>query len=219
MKVLEKLCARARSFPQHIVLFEGEEDRALEAARLIEKDKLARLTLLGDSSKIHSRLEALGIKLETSELLDPKSSPKLEKYAGQLFERRRAKGMTEEQALNAARQPRNYAALMVAANDADGSVGGALNTTADTVRAALWAIGVAPGVSLVSSFFLMLSPRSNLGTDGATLFADCAVVPSRRLPSWRISPSPPPLMPTPCWKSSRGWHCSPFRPGVALNTP
>ena len=66
---------------------------------------------------------------------------------------------------------------MVSANDADGSVGGALNTTADTVRAALLGIGVAPGVSLVSSFFLMLSPRKNLGVDGATLFADCGVVP------------------------------------------
>jgi phosphate acetyltransferase len=85
--------------------------------------------------------------------------------------------MTEEQALQAARLPRNYAALMVSAGDADGSVGGALNTTADTVRAALIGIGVAPGVSLVSSFFLMLSPRKNLGVDGATLFADCAVVP------------------------------------------
>ena len=85
--------------------------------------------------------------------------------------------MTEEQALKAARLPRNYAALMVSAGDADGSVGGALNTTADTVRAALLGIGVAPGVSLVSSFFLMISPRKNLGTDGATLFADSGVVP------------------------------------------
>ncbi len=71
----------------------------------------------------------------------------------------------------------NYAALMVSAGDADGSVGGALNITADTVRAALWGIGVAPGVSLVSSFFLMVSPRHDLGAEGATLFADCAVVP------------------------------------------
>jgi phosphate acetyltransferase len=85
--------------------------------------------------------------------------------------------MTGEQALEAARLPRNYAALMVAAGDADGSVGGALNTTAETVRAALLGIGVAPGGSLVSSFFLMISPRKNLGVDGSTLFADCGVVP------------------------------------------
>jgi phosphate acetyltransferase len=177
MEMLEKLRARARMFPQHIVLFEGEEDRTLEAARLLEKDKLAQLTLLGNVSKINSRLQALGIKLETSQLLDPASSPKLEQYANLLYERRKSKGLTPEQALAAARQPRNYAALMVSADDADGSAGGALNTTADTVRAALWGIGVAPGVSLVSSFFLMLSPRKNLGTEGATLFADCAVVP------------------------------------------
>jgi phosphate acetyltransferase len=135
------------------------------------------VTLLGDVNKIHSRLEALGIKLETSQLLDPVSSPQLKGYATTLYQRRRAKGMTEEQALQAARLPRNFAALMVAAGDADGSVGGALNTTADTVRAALLGIGVAAGVSLVSSFFLMISPRKNLGTDGCTLFADSGVVP------------------------------------------
>jgi phosphate acetyltransferase len=143
----------------------------------METGKLGQVTLLGDIRKIHSRLQALGITLETSNLLDPASSSKLSGYAETLYQRRRAKGMTQEQALLAARLPRNYAALMVAAGDADGSVGGALNTTADTVRAALLGIGVAPGVSLVSSFFLMVSPRKNLGTDGATLFADCGVVP------------------------------------------
>ena len=177
MDILEKLRTRARVFPQHIVLFEGEEDRTLQAAQLIEKDKLAHLTLLGDVTKINGRLAALGVHLESAKLIDPPSSPKLEEYADLLYERRRAKGMTTEQALKAARQPRNFAALMVSAGDADGSVGGALNTTAETVRAALWGIGTAPGVSLVSSFFLMISARKELGTDGALLFADCGVVP------------------------------------------
>ena len=177
MEILERLRTRARVSPQHIVLFEGEEDRTLEAARLIENDKLGSLTLLGNENKINSRLQVLGIKLQSAQLLDPGSGPKLEEYAQRLYERRKAKGMTPDQALAAARLPRNYAALMVSAGDADGSVGGALNTTADTVRAALLGIGVAPGVSLVSSFFLMLSPRKNLGTDGATLFADSGVVP------------------------------------------
>lgn len=177
MDVLEKLRTRARHFPQHIVLFEGEEERTLQAAHLIEKEKLADLTLLGDAAKISTQLKTLGIRLEKAEQLDPSSSPKLQEYADLLYERRRAKGMTPEQALQATSQPRNYAALMVSAGDADGSVGGALNTTADTVRAALLGIGVAPGVSLVSSFFLMLSPRHDLGWEGASLFADCAVVP------------------------------------------
>jgi phosphate acetyltransferase len=177
MEILERLRSRARTFPQRIVLFEGEEDRTLEAAHMIEKEKLAYLTLLGNVDRINSRLQALGITLEISQLLDPASSPKLGAYADALYQRRRAKGMTPEQALQAARLPRNFAALMVSAGDADGSVGGALNTTADTVRAALLGIGVAPAVSLVSSFFLMLSPRKNLGVEGATLFADCGVVP------------------------------------------
>jgi phosphate acetyltransferase len=177
MDILEKLRNRARTSPQHIVLFEGEDDRTLQAAYLIEKDELANLTLLGDVTRINARLQALGLRLESTRLFNPASSPTLEEHANLLYERRRSKGMTPDQALAAARQPRNYAALMVAEGEADGSVGGALNTTAETVRAALWAIGVAPGVSMVSSFFLMLSPRKNLGTDGATLFADCAVVP------------------------------------------
>ena len=177
MEILERLRARASNNPQHIVLFEGEEDRTLQAAGLIERDKLGRVTLLGDVPKIQARLHALGIKLENTDILDPASSPKLNDYATTLYQRRKAKGMTEEQALQATRLPRNFAALMVSAGDADGSVGGALNTTADTVRAALLGIGVARGVSLVSSFFLMLSPRKNLGTDGALLFADSGVVP------------------------------------------
>jgi phosphate acetyltransferase len=175
MDIFEKLSARAQVFPQHIVLFEGEEDRTLEAAQLIEKRKLVDVTLLGDSTKIAAQLQALGIR--NAQHLDPTSSPKLEEYAELLYERRKSKGMTPEQALKAAVQPRIYAALMVSAGDADGCVGGALNTTADTVRAMLWGIGVAPGVSLVSSFFLMLSPRHELGAEGATLFADCGVVP------------------------------------------
>src|SRR5208282_255632 len=117
MEILKKLRARARAFPQHIVLFEGEEDRTLEAAHLIEKEKLADLTLLGDVNKINSRLQALGIRLESSQLLDPAASPNLEQYTDLLYERRRAKGMSLEQAQKATRQPRNFAALMVSAGD------------------------------------------------------------------------------------------------------
>jgi phosphate acetyltransferase len=85
--------------------------------------------------------------------------------------------MTETEALTAARLPRFFAGLMVAAGDADGSVGGALTTTAETVRAALHTIGMSGDFPLVSSFFLMVSPRKELGADGACLFADCAVIP------------------------------------------
>src|SRR5206468_3187888 len=118
-----------------------------------------------------------GITLGSSALLDPAGSGKLKPYAQRLYELRRSRGMTEPEALQTAGLPRFFADLMVAAGDADGSVGGALTTTADTVRAALWTLGLAPGFSLLSSFFVMVSPQKNLGADGACLFADCAVVP------------------------------------------
>jgi len=177
MDILYKLRQRARERPQHIVLFEGEENRTLKAAEAIEKERLARLTLLGNIGKMQARLKELDIVLPGTALVDPAASHKLPSYARSLYERRRAKGMTETEATEAAKLPRVFAGLMVAAGDADGSVGGALNTTADTVRAALWTIGAAPEFPLVSSFFLMVSPRREIGVGGACLFADCAVVP------------------------------------------
>lgn len=177
MDIVSKLRARAKQNPQHIVLFEGEEDRTLAAAEIIEKEKLARVTLLGNADRIQARLKTLGMPPASAALLDPASSDKLKGYAHALYERRRSKGMTETEALENAKIPRCFAGLMVQAGDADGSVGGALNTTADTVRAALWTIGTAPGLSLVSSFFLMVSPNPDLGAEGACLFADGAVVP------------------------------------------
>ncbi len=184
MNVISKLRERAKANPQHIVLFEGEEDRTLHAAEQIEKAGVARVTLLGNVEKIQARRKTLGLTGARAALLDPASGPKLRDYAARLYDRRRAKGLTETEAMETAKIPRFYAGLMVAAGDADGSVGGALTTTAETVRAALWTIGTAPGLSLVSSFFLMVSPRTELGEQGATLFADGAVVPQ---------PTPPQL--------------------------
>ena len=181
MDILAKFRARARQNQRHIVLFEGEEDRTLQAAEQIEREGLTRLTLLGDADRVNARLAAVGVHL-SSPILDPGRSPKLAAYTRLLYERRRAKGMTESEAGDNARIPRVFAGLMLASGDADGSVGGALNTTADTVRAALWTVGVAPGVSLVSSFFLMISPNPELGHQGVMLFADCAVVPEPTAP-------------------------------------
>ena len=103
------------------------------------------------------------------------------KYARLYFERRRAKGITEIEAAGIAAQPLYTAALMVAAGDADGFVGGAVNTTAETVRAALHCIGPAPSAHLVSSAFIIALPNQSFGHNGLLAFADCAVV---------IDPSP-----------------------------
>ncbi len=180
MPILEKLKNRARAYPQHIALPEGEDRRAVAAAARIAREGYARITLLGRGKVIQATAEELGASLAGVALLDPAASPNLDKYAQIYFERRRARGTTLEEAREFAHRPLYFAALMVAAGDADGSVGGAANTTAVTVRAALHAIGLAPEYKLVSGFFLMVVPPRpglELGVGGALLFADCGVVP------------------------------------------
>jgi len=180
MPLLEKLKNRARAQAQHIVLPEGEDGRAIAAAAKIAAEKFARITLLGDVKKIEGAAAAAGLPLAGVELMDPAASSKRESYARIYFENRRSRGVTLEEAREVARRPLYYAALAVAAGDADGSVGGATSTTAETVRAALHSIGLAPECKILSSFFLMvLPPRPGIefGARGALLFADCGVVP------------------------------------------
>jgi len=180
MIILEKLKNRARAYRQHIVLAEGEDRRSILAAARVAAENYAKITLLGRAKVIEATAEELGAELSGFNLLDPAADHRVEKYAQLYFERRRAAGTTREEACAIARRPLYFAALMVAAGDADGSVGGAANTTAETVRAALHSIGLAPQYALLSSFFLMVippRPQLQFGVDGALLFADCGVVP------------------------------------------
>jgi len=108
--------------------------------------------------------------------VDPQSSPEAGRYAALYYQRRRARGVSERDAARIARRPLYFAALMVAAGDADGTVGGASATTAETVRAALHAIGTAPGVRTVSGFFIMAVRQRRFGAGGLLVFSDCAVV-------------------------------------------
>jgi phosphate acetyltransferase len=180
MTLIENLKARARTAPQRIVLPEGEDPRIVEAAGPATREGFAKITLLGRQTTIESVAANLRVPLDGITLVDPAASPRLEAYAQIYYERRRAKGVSFDEARDIARKPLYFAALSVAAGDADGSVGGAANTTGETVRAALHAIGLAPDAKLVSSFFIMVIPLRaglDLGPSGALLFADCAVVP------------------------------------------
>ncbi len=167
--LLEKLKARARATRRRIVFPEGDDPRVIAAARRLREEGLAQPVLI-------SRNSTLGL-----ESVDPASSPRLREYAAYYQQRRASKGVTESEADAIARKPLYFAALMVAMGEADGSVGGCVCTTAETVRAALAAIGPAPGVHTVSGAFLLAHSNPHFGVNGAMTFADCAVV---------IDPSP-----------------------------
>ncbi|MGH9722830.1 MAG: phosphate acetyltransferase [Bryobacteraceae bacterium] len=168
---LAGLKERARRLSKKIVFPEGHDPRIREAAARLAKEGLLQPILVGAAES----------PIPGVTFVDPAASPATSKFASIYYERRRAKGTTQVEAAGIAKKPLYFAALMVAAGDADGTVGGAANTTAETVRAALHAIGARPGVRLVSSVFLMALPDRSFGHNGMMAFADCAVV---------IEPSP-----------------------------
>lgn len=176
MSILDQIRQRAASNLQHIVLPEGEDPRTVAAAGTAARQRLARITILGDEEKVRSAARQVGADLGGVELIDHARANDFDKMVSLLYEARRAKGMTLDEARTALRDPLYYGNLMVRAGRADGSVAGATNTTSHTVRAALQCIGVRPGLKLVSSFFLMALRDQSLGHNGAMIFADCGVV-------------------------------------------
>lgn len=161
------LIARARQRKRTIVFPEGSDARVQEAAARLVRDGVVNPVLIGAKPKDAPS----GLTF-----VDPAHAPAAEKYAALYYERRRSKGITQMEAAEIVRRPLYFAALMVAAGDADGSVGGAANTTAETVRAALHCIGPDPRVHVVSSVFVMALQDRSQGHNGLMAFADCAVV-------------------------------------------
>src|SRR3989441_9938999 len=176
MSILDHIRQRAASNPQHIVLPEGEDPRTVTAASAATRQRLARITILGDEEKVRAAARQAGADLGGVQLIDHRRAGDFEKMVSLLYERRRARGMMIDGARQALRDPLYYCHPMVRAGRADGSVAGATNTTSHTVRAALHCIGVRPGFKLVSSFFLMAMRDQNIGQNGAMIFADCGVV-------------------------------------------
>jgi len=176
MSLLERIRQKAAADPQHIVLPEGEDPRTVVAAAKCARDRLARLTVLGDEEKVRAAAREAGADLGGVQLLDHRRAPDFEKMAALYHELRRAKGMMPDEARLAVRDPLYYGNLLVRDGRADGSVAGATNTTAHTVRAALHCIGIRAGLKIVSSFFVMQLRDSGFGADGALIYADCGVV-------------------------------------------
>lgn len=176
MKALNNIFKRASEAPRHIVLAEGEDPRIIEAAKLATSQGVATIVLLGNVATINAKAEALGISLDSVTLIDPSDSPKAERYAANLFEMRKAKGMTEEKAAELIKDPLYYAQMMVHLGDADGSVNGAVYTTGDVVRSAIQIIGMDKSASMVSSFFLMMLCQPFHDLKGGVIFSDCGLV-------------------------------------------
>jgi phosphate acetyltransferase len=163
---------RARSDRKHIVLPEGDDDRILKSAGPLLLRNVADLTILGDEAQIRLRAAELGVDLDTAKVIDPRHSELRDGFAEQYAQMRKAKGVTLEQARETMRDGSYFGTMLVYNGMVDGMVSGAAHTTAHTVRPAFEIIRTAPGVSTVSSIFLMCLP------DRVLAYGDCAIVPN-----------------------------------------
>lgn len=178
MELMKKLWNAAKADKRRIVLPEGEEERTLSAAEKICQLELAYPILVGDDEKIQSIAKELGVNLDGIEIVNPEKSERLGEYIKEFYELRKNKGMTMEKADRIVRDPLYFGTMMVKLDDADGMVSGAIHTTGDLLRPGLQIIKTTPGVSVVSSFFIMMVPGSKYGEEGMLLFSDCAVNPN-----------------------------------------
>jgi phosphate acetyltransferase len=172
MSLLQEIREKAKIKNKCIVLAEGEEERIIRAAEEIVEQKIARLILIGNKDVILSKANK---SLDGVTIIDPKTED-LTEYSNLLYELRKAKGMTMEQAVELAKKPLYLGVLLVKAGKADGMVAGSVNSTGDTLRPALQIIKTAPGIKTVSSCFIMVLPEgSKYGENGIMVFGDCAV--------------------------------------------
>ena len=163
---LNRMKDAAKADKKTVVLPEGEDQRTIDAARIIVEENLADLVILGDPEKI----DVPGVTV-----IDPKNGPKHEEYAQKFAELRAKKGVTIEQARAQMNDATYYGTMMVKMGDADGLVSGPCHSTADTLRPALQILKTAPGTKLVSAFFIMCTDTPQFGTDGTLIFADCGL--------------------------------------------
>ncbi|MFD3038081.1 phosphate acetyltransferase [Mycolicibacterium senegalense] len=166
-----QLLDQARSDRKRIVLPEGTDDRILKAAGRLLQHEVAELTILGEESQIRSRAAELGVNLDAASVLDPRTSELCDQFAEQYAELRRKKGVTVEQAREIIHDVSYFGTMLVHNQMVDGMVSGAAHTTAHTVRPAFEIIRTAPGISTVSSIFLMCL------ADRVLAYGDCAIVP------------------------------------------
>ncbi len=169
---LEKIKEKAKQLKKHIVLPDALDERTLKAGRIITDEKIADITLIGDEEKIYSLAEKIGVSLSGMRIVNPLKSEKLSDFAHIFYNLRKHKGITFEEAKETMKNSLFFGAMMVREGMANGSVAGSISTTADVLRAGIQVVGLMDGISIVSSFFLIVFPNKVYS------FADCAVVPN-----------------------------------------
>lgn len=167
---IQQIIDAAKITKRNIVLPEGNDERVLEAARIINSEGIASITLLGNEAEIAAWFAGKGYGLDGITVINPETSDRLQAYADAFHELRKSKGVTPEQALEQVKQVNYFGMMIMQSGDADGLVSGAAHSTADTVRPALQIIKSAKRGATVSSFFIMDV------SDVTYVFSDCALV-------------------------------------------
>ena len=178
MNLIEKIIARAQSNKQRIVLPESLEERTLTAADKALADQLAEIILIGNPDEINALAQKLQLThIGKATIIDPATIEKTEEYAQLLYELRKKKGMTIEEARKKVMDPLYFGCLIIKSGDADGQISGALSTTGDTLRPALQIIKCSPGISCVSGAMLLITQAPQYGEEGVLVVGDVAVTP------------------------------------------
>jgi phosphate acetyltransferase len=174
LNFLEQISERAKKDIKTIVLPESSDIRTIKAAAMVQEKGIARIVLVGKEAEI-KRL-AGDLDISGAVIVDPETSPDFDRYAQELYELRKSKGMTPEQARELVKDELYWGVMMVKMGDADGMVAGAIHSTAETLRPALQILKTAPGTKLVSAFFVMVVPDCEYGCNGTFIYADSGLV-------------------------------------------
>lgn len=172
LELLTKIREEASGLKRTVVLPESHDDRVLKAAEELTKNEIAKVVTLGNEEKVRESAKELDIDLSGVRIIDPEKSDKLSDFSNVFFNLRKHKGITIEEAKETVKKDLFFGAMMVKEGMADGFVAGSTASTGDVLRAAIQCVGMPEGISIVSSFFLMIMPEKTYS------FADCAVVPN-----------------------------------------
>ena len=176
MSFIENIKQRAKQDIKTIILPEAEDRRVLEAASKVVAEGFANIILLGNKEQIENDSSNYNIDLSQVKIIDIKTSNEKQEYANKLYELRKAKGMTEEEANKLIEEPIYFGMMMLKEKKADGLVSGAAHSTANTLRPALQILKTAPGTKLVSAFFVMCVPNCEYGENGTFIYGDSGLV-------------------------------------------